>query len=126
MHRLTFISEARAFAGCNFQNFDIYGRLGNGLIPGNDNQPVDLGDTSFHDSASTTEFVPGGELRINVNYQVTSAVQLTAGWTGMYFDGLARASTSIDYRIPDMQITTANNTQDLFVQGVTFGIEINR
>lgn len=126
MHRLTFIGEVRGFAGVNFQNFDIFGRLGNGLLPGNDNQPVDLGDTAFHDSDNTTEFVPGGELRFNLNYQVTSALQLQAGWTGMYFNGLARAANSIDYRIPDMRITTEDNSQDLFVQGVTFGVEINR
>lgn len=125
-HRVSYISEARAFAGCNFQNFDIFGALGNGLLPGNPNQPLDLGDTSFNDSDSTTELSLGGELRFSMNYQVTNAIQLQAGWTGMYFDGLARASNSIDYRIPDMRITTQRNDQDVFVQGVSFGVEFNR
>ncbi len=125
-HRVSTISEVRAFAGCNFQNFDIFGRLGNGLLPGNQNQPLDLGDTAFHDSDNTTELSLGGELRFALNYQVTQAIQLQAGWTGMYFSGLARAANSIDYRIPDMQVTTRNNDQDVFVQGVTFGVELNR
>jgi hypothetical protein len=126
VHRLAYIAEVRGFAGANFQNFDIYGRLGNGLLPGGGNMPLDLGDTNFKDSDNATEFVPGGELRFELNYQVTQAIQLQVGWTGMYFDGVARASNSIDYRIPDMQITTANNREDIFVQGVTFGVELNR
>ncbi len=125
-HRLTFIGEGRAFIGANYQNFDIRGQLGNGLTPGATNQPLDLGDTIFHDTEHAVQFAPGGELRVAVNYQVTRAIQLQAGWTGMYFNGLARASQSIDYRIPDMQISTAQNDQDLLIQGLAFGVEINR
>lgn len=126
IQRLGFIAEGRGFIGANFQNYNLRGQLGNGLVPGADNQPVDLGDTTFRDSAHSTVFAPGGELRLQLNYQVTNAVQLQVGWTGMYFNGIARASQSIDYVIPGMQVTTANNEQDLFIQGVNFGVEINR
>lgn len=126
VQRLSFIAEGRGFVGANFQNYEIRGLLGNGLTPGADNQPVDLGDSAFHDTDNATVFAPGGELRVELNYQVTRAIQLQVGWTGMYFNGIARASESIDYRIPDMQISTANNEEDLFIQGVTFGLEVNR
>ncbi len=126
IQRLGFIAEGRGFIGANFQNYNLRGQLGNGLVPGADNQPVDLGDTTFRDSAHSTVFAPGGELRLQLNYQVTNAVQLQVGWTGMYFNGIARASQSIDYVIPGMQVTTANNEEDLFIQGVNFGVEINR
>lgn len=126
IHRLSFIGEGRGFIGANFQNYDIRGALGHGLTPGADNQPLDLGDTVFHDTEHAVQFAPGGELRVAVNYQVTRAIQFQAGWTGMYFNGLARASQSIDYRIPDMRIRTDDNDQDLFIQGVTFGVEVNR
>jgi len=41
-------------------------------------------------------------------------------------DGLARPANMIDYTLLDMGIIDNHNQQDAFIQGLTFGVEINR
>ena len=41
-------------------------------------------------------------------------------------DGIARPSGIINYQVPDMGINVANNRQNVFVNGLTLGIDINR
>ncbi|MBC7337975.1 MAG: hypothetical protein H5U01_17120 [Clostridia bacterium] len=65
-------------------------------------------------------------MRATIKYQVTSKINLSVGWTGLWMDGIARASNMILYRVPDMGITMEHNTQDLFINGVTAGVEFNR
>jgi hypothetical protein len=77
---------------------------------------------SFHDYV----FSPVGELTASVSFQLTRAIAVRAGWTGMYIDNLARPSNMVLYRIPDPEIIEQNNGDNAMMQGAHIGIEINR
>lgn len=77
-------------------------------------------------------FSPMFELRAEIKYQVTRAIEFKAGWTGFWVDGIARANGIIDYKVgtqageQPLGIDPSGNQQGLFVNGVTFGITVNR
>jgi len=128
-NRWTFDVQARFFAGFNFQNIKQHGVLGSRLNPSADpieDVPLFMGPTGFSHSASEEEWAPCAELRAGIKYQLTSKLSLSVGWTGLWMDNVARASNMILYRVPDMGITMDHNTQDLFINGVTAGVEFNR
>jgi hypothetical protein len=120
--------EGRFFAGLNRQNFKQEAVLGSQLINnrGTVNYP-----NAWEGSASTTflskdEWCPGVELRAELRYQLARSLSLRAGWTGMWFDGIARASNVVRYELPNMGIDASDNRQGLFIHGVTVGVDINR
>jgi hypothetical protein len=54
---------------------------------------------------------------------------LQVGWSGLWVDGVARASNLVDYTFYETQfmgIDAKDNRQSVFMHGVTFGIDINR
>lgn len=118
--------DARYMAGANFQGITQGGTIGSELEPGPANAPLSFGRTTFNHSVHEREFSNIVDLRLNMAYQLTRAVSLRVGWTGMYMDGIARASNMIRYQLPDMGIRTDQNRQDVFVHGVNFGVEVNR
>ncbi|MFO0897059.1 MAG: BBP7 family outer membrane beta-barrel protein [Pirellulales bacterium] len=139
--RWTFSGEARGLLGFNFQTLEQQGRLGSlvglgslAFSPGFEgfstnrpaNTPAFLDPIGFSHAFHTSVLAPGAELRFNVSYNVTADVALKAGYTGMYNYGIARASNTILYRMPDMGITTDNVRQSLWVNMFTFGFEWNR
>ncbi len=133
--RFNLSAEGRGFLGINFQNINqngtIAGFIDDRVIPGpitsrNNNLPAILNATSFNNALSTEEFSPLVELRAQVSYSVTKAIALRAGWTGSWQDGLARPSTMVNYQVPSMGILGSQNSQRLFINGYTFGVEINR
>jgi len=120
--------EGRFFAGLNRQNFKQEAVLGSQLINnrGTVNYP-----NAWEGSASTTflskdEWCPGVELRAELRYQLARSLSIRAGWTGMWFDGIARASNVVRYELPNMGIDASDNRQGLFIHGVTVGVDINR
>ncbi|HWB08974.1 MAG TPA: BBP7 family outer membrane beta-barrel protein [Pirellulales bacterium] len=85
-----------------------------------------LQSTAVHHTQHSTQFSPIGELRLNMTYQIFRNVQATVGWTGLVMGGIARSSSTVSYTLPDMGILNSGNRQVLFVQGLNFGININR
>ena len=85
-----------------------------------------MGPTAFTNSATEEEWSPAAELRVAIKYNVTRSMALSVGWTGMWMDGIGRASNAVLYRVPNMGITLDRNNQDLFINGVTAGVEFNR
>lgn len=73
-----------------------------------------------------TEFSPVVDFRINVAYRVTDYINVRAGGTLIYVDGIARSPDMINYDIPRLSINGANNKQGELMYGFTFGVEINR
>jgi len=129
--RWTCSTEGRFFAGANFQSFHQNGLFGseNGTVNrplGEEDVPIGFPATSFSNVAYEEEWTPGVELRLDFRYKWTKSVSFKAGWAGMWLDGIARASNSINYEVPNMGINLANNRQSVFVNGVTVGVEINR
>jgi hypothetical protein len=90
------------------------------------NAPLNLFPTGFSHAFHATEFAPLVEMRWDLSYQVWRSVALNVGWTGIWMDGLARPANMIDYTLLDMGIIDNHNQQDAFIQGLTFGVEINR
>lgn len=120
-------TEGRFTAGANFQNIRQRGTLGSELTPpGVEGTPLLMAPTSFDHGANPVEFTPLVELRIDVRYGITQNIDLRAGWTGIWMDGIARASNMIDYRVPNMGIMTQYNDQDVLIHGFNCGIDINR
>lgn len=75
------------------------------------------------------EFTPIVELGIQANILLTNKVAFTMGWTGMYMNGVARPGSMVDYTFgPEgiMNLYDGNNRQDVFINGVNFGLTINR
>jgi hypothetical protein len=127
--------EARFLAAANFQNLNQEAELGNELnaiysqisetvgsiLPRNYNGLV----TKTHDFRTT--FSPVGEIRVNFAYNVTRSVNLKVGYTGMVGGGVSRASNRVDYSSGNLiGILKDNYNEIFFVNGVNFGVEINR
>lgn len=128
-------SEGRFLAGLNCQNIHQNGELGGGpnpIVPGTlDNaQPYYLGPTAIPHNEFLRTFSPGLELRIDARYQITRSVSFRAGWTGLWLDRIARGSDMINYTLdPEhtmMGILSDHNRDNVLVNGLTIGIDINR
>jgi hypothetical protein len=129
--RWTWSTEARFFAGFNSQNFRQQGTLGSQLPAGDPLTPPGLlqirnmGPTSFNHKDYEDEWCPAGELRVDLKYQLTSAISARVGWTALWMDGIARASNAINYEVPRMGIDLSDNEQELFIHGFSVGVELN-
>ncbi len=64
------------------------------------------------------------EAQLSLDFRVTDAISLTAGYTGTFVGNIGRASNSIVYQIPDMGI--APRVENVMMHGVNFGFEVAR
>ena len=125
--RWTFSAEGRLMAGANFESAHFSNHIATLAPPvGGTGIPANLAPSSALSANYTTTFAPVGELRVQTSYQLTSAAAIRFGYTGMYIGGLTRASNTIDYTLLKMGIIDGNHDQDLFVNGISLGIEFNR
>jgi hypothetical protein len=77
--------------------------------------------------AFETTFAPTGELRVNVSYNVTSKVALKVNYTGLVIGNISRASNRIDYSQDRLVTILDENMRQVFwVNGLGFGVEVNR
>ena len=90
-----------------------------------ENAPANMHPVNFMQSLTAQQFSPLGELRINTTYELTKAVGIRVGYTGMYTGNIGRASNNINYVLPSMGILP-NNHQNVFINGLNVGFEINR
>ena len=138
--RFTLSTESRFFAGVNFQSIHQLGVLGDGLNGPLTGAPVLPGISApgfttdvmraspFKHTDNNTEWAPGIELRLDGKYQLTEAIAFRIGWTGLFVDGIVRASNVIDYQVSSTKtlgIRDDNYRQNVFVQGINFGLDIN-
>jgi len=126
--RWTLSTEGRFMAGLNCQNIHEQVNLGPNLSPGSHTTfyPTVLGPTTATYSANAREFSPVIELRLEGRYQITRAISFHAGWTGVWMDNIARGSGTIDYSMPAMGIDMSRNREDLLMNGLTLGFDVNR
>ena len=113
----TFGIEARGMVAANFQNTQQIGRL---VLTADDF------DNSFTNGRNDTELAEVAELRVETSYQLTKAIAVRVEYTAMGMDGISRASERVDYALPNMGINNSNRREGLFVNGISFGIEVNR
>jgi hypothetical protein len=126
--RFTTSLETKFMAGLNQQNFKLRYNLAPGLssVSGTAGYPATYAGSAGATAQYVTEFAPVVELRADVRYQLTRNFSLRAGWNGIWMDGVARASNSIIYQVPNMGINSANNRQNMLIHGLTVGVDINR
>ncbi len=92
------------------------------LFPVNLTSPIGWVNNSF-----ATTFAPVGEIRLNVAYQVTRSIALKVGYTGLVVGNVTRASNRVDYsQVKLISIAPGGTHQGLFVNGINFGVEVNR
>lgn len=122
--------SARFLAAANFQNLQLKTDIGSASTINqaalNDNMLTNFRGLGSDIQEYTTTFSPMGELRVNVAYNVTRAVNITVGYTGLVVGNISRASNSIDYDAVNL-IGIKRNTDQLFwTNGLDFGVAINR
>ncbi len=116
--------DGRFVFGYNIQDFDQGGTWGENIVPGALNQSMSAQPTTFSSGARANDFSPMVELRVDSTYQLTSSIALRLGYTAMFIDNISRASQMVEYRLPDWGIGQAGQ-QDVFINGVNFGFDIN-
>ena len=120
-------TEGRFFGGYNMQTIRQQGVLGNKLTPpGELFEPAVMGPTYFDSVRHIDEWSPCAELRAELRFQVTRSISLRAGWTGIWIDGIARPSNMVNYEVAYMGINGDGNRQDVFINGLTIGVDVNR
>jgi hypothetical protein len=128
--RFAISAEGRFTAGVNSQQVKQDGILGSTLEA---NQaatapvPYLFSATGFQHSQSWVEFSPMLEFRVEAHVQITNLIAFKAGYTGIWVDNVVRAADMVDYTVPSMGITTANNgnRQSVYMGGVNIGVEVN-
>lgn len=133
-NRWTWSVESRFFAGYNSQSINQSAILGTNLTPTappTPGTPVKLTSTVRSESEHNLDaWSPIGELRIDLDYQLTRAVTFRVGWSGIWLGGIARPSNMMDYALHSdgsiMGILDENNRQDVFLNGLTVGVAVNR
>ncbi len=145
--RLSIQTEARFMAAANFQNNRQNGWIANRpnqalvrplftLFP-HDNTILRYGfvpsvttpnlfSSGVNHTQHATQFSPVGELRVNLNYQIYRSLGVNVGWTGLVMGGMARSPDMVNYALPDMGILSAHNRQVVLLNGINFGVNINR
>jgi hypothetical protein len=63
---------------------------------------------------------------LNWGFQITRAISATAGYNATYIGGLARPSNMVDYILPNLMLLRENNYDDVFMHGISVGLELNR
>lgn len=135
-------AEGRYMAGFNWQTTNQIAHLETQQVPnanvteGSALDPRILGNRGLNTFLAFTprtaqytrhqwEYSNLVEVRANLGYQVTKALVVQVGWTGIWADGIARPSSMVDYALPAMGIRDRNR-QDIFIQGLNIGVVFNR
>jgi hypothetical protein len=78
------------------------GGLGEELVPGATNRLLYGHPTYFDRGETHNEMAPGGELRAELQLQLTETISLRAAWSSIVFNSVLFAADRIEYRLPDL------------------------
>lgn len=139
--RLQLSTEGRFMPGANMQSIRQDGYIANRphtetvptsrvlpapFFPSFVADAINLREMAVNHTVHETEFSPMGEFRVDLSYQAWRSVSFNVGWTGMILGGVARSPNMVDYTLPSAGILVDNNEQEVFIQGVNFGIDVKR
>ena len=116
--------DGRCLFGYNVQDLDQHGAIGELLTPGGLNSLVSAQPTAFAYGRQENNFSPVAEMRVDLSYQLTSAISARLGYTALFVDNITRASEKVVWRLPDMGITRGSGQQDIFINGASFGFDV--
>jgi len=118
--------EGRLLAAANYQHVTQQGSIGAlaGIDP---NAVINVKlPARFSSTVNQTEFAPGGELRMNLKYQLFRSLYVQGGYTALYVDNIARGSQMTHYSLPTMGITAEENKSGFLLHGLNIGVVFNR
>lgn len=115
--------DARCMLGYNVTDINQSAAVGEDLAPGQPNALLYMQPTYSNVGKQHNEFSPLVEVRAEARYQVTSALALKLGYTGIFVDNVTRASEVVVYRLPGLGIR-GGGEEDIFINGVDFGFEL--
>ena len=123
--RWNFDLGGRFLFAYNVQDFEQKTLIGQGLVPGQYNRPLYFPTTATEHGKQENDFSPTAEIRADVNYQLTRAISLRLGYTGMFIDNISRASSQVRYELPRMGfIDGAAGKQEAIINGANFGFDV--
>ncbi len=122
--RWTSTIRGRFMAGANFLSVRQNGIIADHLVNNAVGVPLALGGNAFFHRLSNENFSPTGEINYGFGLQLTRSVTFSANWMGTIVGGVTRATNTVVYDLPNLGIR--NKQEEVFVHGVTVGIEINR
>ncbi|MCL2119430.1 MAG: BBP7 family outer membrane beta-barrel protein, partial [Planctomycetaceae bacterium] len=152
-NRWTLSAEGRFIAGFNQQNLRSKGSVGTYYNDFNQDiftsgaastflnymegevypwTPIGLVNSgrSFNHSKTHHAFSPGVEVKVNANWQLTNAVGINFGVTGMWVDEIARGSKINDYTIFNsgqlFGLKNSGFSDSALMYGINFGVTVNR
>lgn len=115
--------DGRFVWGFNSQDLDMDAIIGQDLLPGGLNSPVNARPTATRSGRHDETFTPMGELRADATYQITSSIAARLGYTAMFIDNISRGSQVVDYVLPNPGLLKGGE-QDIFINGVNFGVDV--
>lgn len=96
------------------------GIFGEELIPGALNRPINGRTYTSVDSKHEDDFSPMAELRAEARYKITKALAVTVGYKAKFIDNIQRSSDAVVY---SNEWGINSKKSDVFINGVTFGVE---
>ena len=131
--RWQFAATGKFLAGYNAQRVTEDGVVGTQLLDAFQNRvinfPFSLQETNLSYRLNLSEFSPVVEVRVEGRYQLTKNIYFHGGWTGMYIGNVARPAAMIDYTIhrsSALGLLPGENRDNVFMNGLSMGVEINR
>jgi hypothetical protein len=120
-------AEGRYLAGFNVQSLHQIGEIAVFLRQGQLGV-IDEAVNSFNSAAYGNSFSSTAELRLELKCQLTRAISLKVGWTGLWIDRIVRASEAVSYDDPvnGIAIKAHRHQEDVLLNGLNLGFTINR
>lgn len=114
--------DTRFMFGYNITDVDQTNGFGDDAVPGGLNNFLYIQPTFSRYGKADQEFSPFVEFRAETKYQLTKSLALKGGANFTYTNNITRASSVVQYRMPDFGIG-ATSQQDMFMAGLNFGVE---
>lgn len=115
-------TDGRFMLAYNIQDNSLRGGFGELAAPGALNRSLIAQPTYSAYGRQDNDLSPLVEIRANVRYQLSTALALRAGFTGIFVDNVTRASQLVEYRAPEYGLNPGGK-QAIFMSGLNFGIE---
>jgi len=116
--------EANQTGSFGLDNTDEFGFVVNpGLAPGAVNRPLIAQPNVFSSGRRDNEFSPTIEVRAETSYQITGAIAVRLGYTGIFVDNISRGAAITNYSLPDFGFLEGGQ-QEIFINGVNFGFDV--
>ncbi|MEM8866548.1 MAG: BBP7 family outer membrane beta-barrel protein [Planctomycetota bacterium] len=120
--KLNLSVDGRFMFGYNVGDLSQEYGIGALFVPGGLNSPLQAQPTYGVNGRQEETFSPFVEFRADLKYQLTRSISMNLGYNAMFIDNVTRASQVVGYTLPNLTLTPGGE-QEVFINGVTFGVE---